>query len=636
MSRTGLIGEIAPRADGGHTNLSCTSYSPVIQDCSVFEKKVGLARFYCPLFFIPLSNMKPDLQFNGLAIPWWLWIGSGAICLLGTVLIVGLVVERFWQTGAQRKGHERLLFGELISNVSTQLEECPSDEIDTKIERSLKAILDFYGRDRCWLMDIDDNKEVKVLYACDSLGIEPVPKESNLAVLFPWTFDTILRHRKHVCFRSFDELPPESEEDKCTWTAKGVKSSLNIPVTVNERVRYVFVMESTRQECLWPPEIISQLRLIGELFANALTRRDTDHALRESESRFNELADNAPILIWCSGPDKQCFYFNKTWLKFVGRSLEEELGSGWTDNVHPDDRKKCLSDYLVAFDARVEFELEYRLRRFDGVYRLISDRGMPRFDSNSQFLGYIGSCVDITDLKVAERTLQDMSGRLIEAQEEERSRIARELHDDISQRMALLLIELDKMKCRLPSGTGRSTQLLSEIMDAANGISSDIHNLSHQLHPSKLEILGLVAAVNGYCHELSAQHALQIKFTHTEDPRNLRKEITLCLYRIVQEALQNVVKHSGVKHATVELKFYPDEIYLCVSDSGEGFNVKRMNPDQGLGLISMRERLRLVHGKLSVQSMASKGTQIEVWIPVAESVDRPSKNLKVAGSEAHL
>ncbi|MEI6064855.1 MAG: PAS domain-containing protein, partial [Pseudanabaena sp. ELA748] len=138
-------------------------------------------------------------------------------------------------------------------------------------------------------------------------------------------------------------------------------------------------------------------------YINEITeRKQIEIALRESESRFKELADNAPVLIWLSGLDKLCYYFNKTWLDFTGRTLEQEFGNGWAEGVHPDDLQFCLDTYVQAFEARQKFEMEYRLRRFDGEYRWLLDTGVPRFDANGEFLGYIGSCIDISDRKLAE------------------------------------------------------------------------------------------------------------------------------------------------------------------------------------------------------------------------------------------
>src|SRR5580704_7377476 len=167
--------------------------------------------------------------------------------------------------------------------------------------------------------------------------------------------------------------------------------------------------------------------------------------LRESEKRFRLLADSSPSLIWMSGTDKLCTFFNQGWLKFTGRPLEQELGEGWLSGVHPDDQDHCRRLYSASFNARVDFEMEYRLRRFDGEFRWLLDIGVPRFESDGTFLGYVGSCIDITDRKSAEESLHALTGRLISAQEEERARIARELHDDFSQRLALLGIGLGQL-----------------------------------------------------------------------------------------------------------------------------------------------------------------------------------------------
>jgi PAS domain S-box-containing protein len=142
--------------------------------------------------------------------------------------------------------------------------------------------------------------------------------------------------------------------------------------------------------------------LIGEVFVNALTRKLGEDRQRESEGRFRIVADSAPVMIWMSGVDKLCTFFNKTWLDFTGRSLEQELGNGWTEGVHRADLERCLQSYVEAFNARRPFVLHYRLRRHDGEYRWISDNGIPRYDAHGEFAGYIGSCADFTERKQAE------------------------------------------------------------------------------------------------------------------------------------------------------------------------------------------------------------------------------------------
>jgi len=196
-------------------------------------------------------------------------------------------------------------------------------------------------------------------------------------------------------------------------------------------------------------------------------RKGQEAELRESEERFRLMADTAPTLIWMSGTNKLCTFFNRGWLNFTGRRMEEELGDGWATGVHPDDLKRCIGVYYEAFDSHAKFEMEYRLRRFDGEYRWIVDYGVPRFGSNGTFCGYVGSCVDITERKLSEMSLRDLTGRLIHAQERERARIARELHDDISQRMAFLQIGLEQFEQSIPGITSANRKELQNLVKVA-------------------------------------------------------------------------------------------------------------------------------------------------------------------------
>jgi PAS domain S-box-containing protein len=352
-------------------------------------------------------------------------------------------------------------------------------------------------------------------------------------------------------------------------------------------------------------------------FVDLTDRERAEVALRESEERFRLVANAAPVMIWMSGPDKLCTYFNQPWLKFTGRSIHAEMGNGWADSVHAEDLKTCLDTYRNAFDRRESFEMEYRLRRHDGEYRWVFDQGVPRFNRDGSFAGYIGSCMDVTERKRAEVALSSVSRRLIEAHEEERTRIARELHDDINQRVALVAANLERLKQDLPPSEVQTSRRIEEARAHVSDLGSDIQALSHRLHSSKLEYLGLDAAASGFCRELSEQQGVEIAFQSRDIPKNLPQEVALCLFRVLQEALQNAVKYSGGRKFEVSLIGASNEIRLSVHDSGTGFDVEEAFKSRGLGLTSMKERLKLVAGNLSIDSQPQSGTTIQASVPLS-------------------
>ncbi|HEY6971204.1 MAG TPA: PAS domain S-box protein, partial [Candidatus Angelobacter sp.] len=458
--------------------------------------------------------------------------------------------------------------------------------------------------------------------------------------------------------------------------------------------------------------------------------------------------------------DKLCTYFNKTWLAFTGRPIEQELGNGWAEGVHADDLKRCIDTYERSFDRREKFRMEYRLRRHDGEYRWVLDIGVPRLNQDGSFAGYIGIAVDMTERKMAEesqrelnRTLAEQtallqsqeellksfvknvpagvamfdremrylqvsdrwcsdyrlnssqilgrshyevfpdlpdhwkeihrrclagetlradedqwtregvsswtrwevrpwstpsgmvngilifseditkrkemeeallasSRKLIEAQEQERTRIGRELHDDVNQRLAMVAIGLQQLQDD-PSDFGNHVQRLrQEIIE----LSTDVQGLAHELHAAKLEYLGVVAGMRSWCKEFSKRHRIEIDF-RSDMTKPLPNEVGLCLFRVLQEALNNAVKYSGARRVDVQVAEHLKEVHLIVSDSGTGFDVEAAKQGLGLGLTSMQERVLLLQGTITIESKPMAGTTIRVRIPIglqhcAQPVDR--------------
>ena len=347
-------------------------------------------------------------------------------------------------------------------------------------------------------------------------------------------------------------------------------------------------------------------------------RKLNEIALRESEDRFRRLSDALPVSVWMSDADGECIYLNKQWLQVTGRQVSEQLGDGWLESIHPDDRPTMLDLYLRAFHVRESFRQEFRLRCHDGTFRWMLASGTPRYGSDGAFHGFVGGSFDITEQKQAEQLLRDLSHRLMRAQDDERRRIARELHDHLSQQLALLAVDLQQLAIRkMPARDMEAA--LQESWRRTTEIASDVHGISHRLHPSKMEALGLVATAQGHCRDISRQ-SLPVHFSHADVPAGIPADSALSVFRILEEALSNVLRHSGATEARVALLGTGTHIVLRVADNGRGFIETGRKPS-GIGLVSMRERLQLLEGTLSLTSVPAKGTVLEARIPLARAIE---------------
>ena len=361
--------------------------------------------------------------------------------------------------------------------------------------------------------------------------------------------------------------------------------------------------------------IVAQALLIFGLLWQRARKRKAEAGLRESEERFRVMADTTPSLVWMCDAQGKITYLNEQRLAFTGPDPNAGYGDTWITYIHPDDVKNVLNALWQALRDQKPFSKEYRLHRNDGTYRWMFDVASPRVSGDGAFAGFIGSAIDVTDQKLAQRALEQISGQLIEAQEKERTRIARDLHDDICQRLALLSMELEQAKS-VSKGRVAATKSLEDIRQHCSEIAGDVQSLSHQLHSSKLDYLGIVAAIRGFCKEFSKQHSVSIEFSDQKLPQHLPKDVSLCLFRVAQEALHNAVKYSGTTRFTVELSATANEVQLQVTDAGTGFDLEQTKKNRGLGLVSMQERVHQVHGKFSVESKPGKGTKIVAVVPL--------------------
>jgi len=351
--------------------------------------------------------------------------------------------------------------------------------------------------------------------------------------------------------------------------------------------------------------------------ADLIERTRAEEVLRESEERFRLMANTAPVIIWMSDVSKGCTYVNQSWLNLTSQPFDAVLGNGWTDKIHPEDVVPCWDVYVRAFDRREPFQIDFRLRRDDGEYRWIVSTGAPRYHRDGSFAGYIGSAIDVTERRLAAKALAMINQRLIDAQDEERRRIARELHDDIGQRLTSLIISLHLLARDIDApGTG-SREQIEEAREEVMNLAKDVQALSHRLHPARLELLGIAAAGAALCREASRECALEITFNAESVPDGLSRRVAACLYRVLQEALQNAIKYSGMKKIDVTLRGGADQIELTVRDRGRGFEVSAAQ-GRGLGLTSMRERVKAVRGRLAILSEPHHGTTIHATVPLVQ------------------
>jgi PAS domain S-box-containing protein len=365
--------------------------------------------------------------------------------------------------------------------------------------------------------------------------------------------------------------------------------------------------------------LIVQSLLIAGLLVNRARRQRAEQSMRESEERFRLLANAAPVMIRMSDVDGGSTDFNIPWLAFTGRGPQDERGSGWLDGVHRDDLEACRKTHRQAMEQREPYRHEYRLRRADGEYRWILESGEPRFMPDGSFAGHIGSAIDVTDLKAARATLSNLNRRLINAQEQERSRVARELHDDVCQRMVTLAIDLHQFGETLPESAADARLRARDLYDEVRTLGQDVNAISHRLHSFKMGMLGLAPAAATFCEEIAARHRVTVDFEHADVPSQLPEGVAINLFRVLQESLSNAVKYSGASRYQVSLRANADGLQLVVADDGRGFDVAAAMKTSGLGLLSMQERLRLVNGDVAIESRPGSGTRVRASVPWQEA-----------------
>ncbi|MGH9221933.1 MAG: PAS domain-containing sensor histidine kinase, partial [Vicinamibacterales bacterium] len=362
-------------------------------------------------------------------------------------------------------------------------------------------------------------------------------------------------------------------------------------------------------------------RMLG-VAVDITERKDAEESLRSKERELKEAQRLAGVGSWQWDPDTDAVGWSEELYRIAGRdaSLPAVSYKEHSQLYTRESWDRLQGAVEAALDTGAPYELVLEMVRADGTHRWVTARGEAHRDSTGRIAGLRGTVQDITEHKLAEEALSSVNGRLLEAQESERARIARDLHDDIGQRLALLTVVLSEAKGRLPdSSSGELRGCLDALQRHTTEIIADVQALSHDLRPPRLLHLGVVAAMQGFCEELAVQKSTEIDF-HSEDvPRTVPPDVSLCLFRVLQEALHNAVRHSRVRHFDVRLRGTGNTVDLTVRDDGVGFDVDAATRGLGIGLTSMRERLKLVGGELFVKSRSARGTTVLARAPLQRS-----------------
>jgi signal transduction histidine kinase len=402
---------------------------------------------------------------------------------------------------------ERLHFETLLAELSATFVHLPASQVESQIDLALGRLVEFLGLDRGGLAELSDGQ--KQLLITHSYNVPGVPRQARIIVdeHLPWYAGKIYQGEVLRLRTLPDDLPPEATAEREYCNRGGLKSHVMIPLKVMGAVVGAIGFASFRGSRDWSDDLVQRLRLVGEVFTNALARTRADEALRAREQ----------------------------------------------------------------------------------------------------------------SLRQAREGLRKLAARLLHAQEEERRRIAREMHDDWTQRLALLCIDIARLEKHV-GAPETALPLLRAMQDKLVDLAEDVHALSRQLHPSILDDLGLIEALRSECAGFARREGIAVVYRPEDVPADLPKDAALCVYRVAQEALRNIAKHAAVGEAWVSLAVAGADLVLRVTDRGAGFDAAAPRSQPGLGLSSMEERVRLVGAELSVQSAPAEGTTVTVSVPLARSV----------------
>lgn len=546
--------------------------------------------------------------------------------LLGEILVNS--IER---KSMELNLEQALKFQEMLSVLSAKFVNLPSDQVDVEIENGLQHIARFLDLDRCVMARLSEDKSQTITsHSWVAFGVESVTAVVGNEMI-PWVGSKIMRSEPAI-IPSVDELPEDASKDKAFFNQVGIRSGLYLPLMASGEILGILGVASLHAERPWPEELVRGLQLAADVFSSSIVRRDKDLALKAAERDYRSIIDFTYDWEYWENIDGSIRYSSPSCERITGYEPREFLED-------PERLRKIIAaEDLAAWDEHFKetrrsphlYEIKFRIKRKDGEVRWVEHACRPVADDIGNLLGIRASNRDITKrmqaeeiIREREKDLQILTGRLILGQEEERRRLARELHDDLSQRLAVIAIETGKMHSAVKEGHGSILKPLLDLRDNVIRIAADVHDISRRLHPSILDDLGLAKALESECARFAAREGTDVAFSAQNLPADLPQDVSLSVYRIVQEGLNNIAKHACARRVIVALDASETGLHLKVEDDGIGFDAAEVRNKPGLGLSSIRERARLVNARHRITSEPEKGTTIEVTVPL-KAAARPS------------
>ena len=428
-----------------------------------------------------------------------------------------------------------------------------------------------------------------------------------------------------------------SDTQKQSLADAGVGASLNVPLVKSGQLVAILGIDYPEPHD-FPADEIDLVLEVAERTWAAVERARVEAALRVTEARFRTVAELVPDLLWEVEPDGSTSWFNERWAEYSGQTLDEALRRGWMGLIHPDDRERSAASYAKAIATGETLVQEHRFRRHDGAYRWFLIRAEPLRDKHGGIVRWFVAATDINAQRMAleeaerlaaERTAERdaLRQQLFEAEEVERRRLARELHDEAGQHLTAIALGLQTLSDMTPPGSEvdrRATQLRALVAT----MSRELHSLAVRLRPKSLDDFGLEAALAAYAEEWSRQTRIAVGVHARGGADRLPSAIESAIYRVVQEALTNVARHSGASRASVIVERHGGQVVAIVEDDGRGFDVDALSRSaqeaSGLGLRGIRERAALLGGMADFESTPGGGTTVFVRIPIGASTTVPT------------